>query len=1129
RGANAQTFVAPSLRGRFVKVSEVCVGRSGARLTCPGARVAVDPNGGAILITSLMRNKVVLPVRRTDFGVAAAASSSSSSSATVIFSACALDGFVDTSVFAVLEQETVEAHDDAPLKTEAGSPPSATAAASKQGDAKAAKEGKYLVVYAYVPSLQQVQRTHLVRLPATAHRLVPIPAAPFGPGGVLVCTDSDVICPRNGDFQVLRPLPRRAAFTETLYDPSIIADTVTCVRKDFFMLLQDEQGDLFRVFLSRVSVQQAYDALKAARIQQQQQQALGTAAPPPPVVNPLAVHYFDTIAPASDLSLFPRGFLLAAAETGPFHGLYKIIRDGYTKENEYIVKRVKRVRELPAANAKRQREEDDDNDTNGKLKEEAGDSHAQNVKKEDAHDVDDRKPKATGKLVALLQQQQPQLPSASAAKAAAPPTQTITRVIAIYQPHLSLKHLALVQTYPNTPPCGLLHFFDPDGRRNGGWCCAGLRAGTATREHGRFLDVGSRSSALQRLVQELESTVAHAQALMDAASASSLLGANGANGGENASSPVVAAGKTARMKVLQKLLTTSSNRVNALWTDTLLITTAKGTTASYHVSRTMEPDWWTGFTTAERTLAAATLKYGVGYVQVTPKAIYVLPPTPKEDRERERRGDAAPASSTASHAAYGGGLASFSFGLTGTQLEKIEDLPTFPTSPAVSLLQPSAESLTGSSTNAQFNAFLFGGAGGRHRHASSSSAASQAAAMGDELELAAIATMSQEVYLLNPRNLREQIDKINCQDVGSSGGSEEIVVTGEDGGVTRSNSGAIASVLLTYLGGGSTAYAQDGSGKSGAKGSGGGGSVQQRQQQRGKRLFCFIGHMNGMLTRCELDPVTAKVMDREELTCGVAPCRMISGDGQSVCYIQSGAHAWRLKKEKEEEEAEEGERVGEENDVDEEEERQNGASLTFITAASASSGTTGSGTGGGAGLRDEPPHPAAHDGPRLLYPLVHGASRVQYHGYQADAGGATGADEAGAAAAPQSGPISLDAPQRALGHADFYNSTLQLYHEESNRMFPRYFFTEGEAVLCGAIGSFVEDFGREPVMVVGAASQYSHGAGCGAAPAGRRAGSAPSTLPGSNRNSNTSRSSSCWVGSRRCASRPSTAPSSAQT
>ena len=63
--ASQTILITTSLRGYFVKLSEVQLGRSGIRLTMPSAQMVVDHNGQALFIAALMRNKVIVPLARS--------------------------------------------------------------------------------------------------------------------------------------------------------------------------------------------------------------------------------------------------------------------------------------------------------------------------------------------------------------------------------------------------------------------------------------------------------------------------------------------------------------------------------------------------------------------------------------------------------------------------------------------------------------------------------------------------------------------------------------------------------------------------------------------------------------------------------------------------------------------------------------------------------------------------------------------------------------------------------------------------------------------------------------------------------------------------------------------------------
>lgn len=64
--ASQTILITTSLRGYFVKLSEVQLGRSGVRLTMPSAQMVVDHNGQALFIAALMRNKVIVPLARNE-------------------------------------------------------------------------------------------------------------------------------------------------------------------------------------------------------------------------------------------------------------------------------------------------------------------------------------------------------------------------------------------------------------------------------------------------------------------------------------------------------------------------------------------------------------------------------------------------------------------------------------------------------------------------------------------------------------------------------------------------------------------------------------------------------------------------------------------------------------------------------------------------------------------------------------------------------------------------------------------------------------------------------------------------------------------------------------------------------
>jgi splicing factor 3B subunit 3 len=164
--------------------------------------------------------------------------------------------------------------------------------------------------------------------------------------------------------------------------------------------------------------------------------------------------------------------------------------------------------------------------------------------------------------------------------------------------------------------------------------------------------------------------------------------------------------------------------------------------------------------------------------------------------------------------------------------------------------------------------------------------------------------------------------------------------------------------------------------------------------------------------------------------------------------------------------------------------------------------SSGSSSGGGAGgvAYSFRHHPLPLAGRRLLqhptrpaYLILcgvehrsHGRQEVEQHREEDLAFLKARTDAAAASKRPEEalmlyGGIPYTAPQRSLGRPNTYHSVLQLYHQGAQRLLPPIYFEPQEVITAVAVGSFFKEFGREPVVIVGTASMYTHGAGCGTA------------------------------------------------
>lgn len=859
-------MVTTSLRGTFVKVSEVLLSRSGSRSTVPSMKMTVDERGTALFIAAFMRSKMVVPLRRTHVdpselyrtgddekdeededqeepgsddeelggensenmvgvkrkrtkkvkGVIVLSTPIEFHRQTVVYSLCALEGPSESVLFAVLEESIAE---------------DVEAEKSSAGEIKVdtLTKGRSLVIYSYVSSLKQVQRTHVISCDSSSYRLIALPAPPHGPGSVIVCNNTGIVWynlsgVEDGSaatvFRVAMQLPRRLDYLKTKYEPSIISHAVMLRRDDYFLLMQDEQGDLFRVFLSASGVKTALEAF----------QPVAKGGEKPVVRSPLDVRYYETIPPTRALVLYRGQYLFAASDGAPWHWLFQISY-GYTNQ-KYCVRHVR----IPAS-------------------------------------APELLPPPSSLPSGL-----PLPPAVNAMpRAPLPPSPSkADRVVWIFVPHEKLQHLSLRQQFVNTPPINALAVSLPSNKafedneqpedaearamqrqvQITSLCGRGpqssivqARYGYAAQESRRNPLNSSFTSSFNKMLtlssvtalfqqrRNHESTIQKVKVIHETM-----------KNGEST------AGMAA--KALREL--DSLGAQCSVETDLLVLSSLKGTTVLKHKDIVVE-DRESGFETSERTLAASTVDGGRGYIQVTPTALHVLPIPPSHSDTELRLGSvegkkwtpengksiiAASASPRGALLSFsGGGIASFHFDLEGKRLGLRSMARAFPTSPALSLLQPPA-SAAAAAIHKELSALFVSNVSSTSRFDS------------DFLELAAVATKNKEVHLLEPRDLT----KPKC------------VITSPDNLKSRAD---ISSVLLTYLSDASESV-----------------SIQS-YRSFSRKLFCFIGYTNGVLVRYQLDRATAEVILRQEMVCGTKPCLLIQGDGETVCFVQCARNCWR--------------------------------------------------------------------------------------------------------------------------------------------------------------------------------------------------------------------------------------------
>lgn len=267
-------------QNRWNRVHLETFGKSGVRRVIPGQYLAVDPKGRACLIASVEKNKIVYVLNRN---AQAALTISSPLEAhkpgTLVFDLIALDVGYENPAFAAIEVDYAEADQD------------------PTGQAFEEVE-KHLVYYELDLGLNHVVRKWSEPIDRTATRLFQVPGGSDGPSGVLVC-GMDNITYRHSNQEAHRvPIPRRRGILENPERKrQIVAGIMHKIKNQFFLLLQTNDGDLFKCTIDMV---------------QEDGQPTGE-------VQALKIKYFDTLPVANSLHVLKSGFLFVATERGNHH------------------------------------------------------------------------------------------------------------------------------------------------------------------------------------------------------------------------------------------------------------------------------------------------------------------------------------------------------------------------------------------------------------------------------------------------------------------------------------------------------------------------------------------------------------------------------------------------------------------------------------------------------------------------------------------------------------------------------------------------------------------------------------------------------------------------------------------
>jgi splicing factor 3B subunit 3 len=253
-------------------------GKTGCRRITPGQYVAADPKGRALMIGAVEKQKLVYVMNRDASNRLTISSPlEAHRSHAIHFDLVGVDVGFENPIFASLELDYAEADAD----------PSGEAARTAE---------KTVVFYELDLGLNHVTRRWSEPVVRSANKLVAVPGGGDGPGGVLVVGENVVQFKNENHPELEAAIPRRQGEPR---DILIIAATTHRQRDLFFVLLQSELGDLYKISLE-------YSGN---------------------VVSEIKVQYFDTVPVASSLCITKTGLLFCASEFSN-HYLFQFLSIG---------------------------------------------------------------------------------------------------------------------------------------------------------------------------------------------------------------------------------------------------------------------------------------------------------------------------------------------------------------------------------------------------------------------------------------------------------------------------------------------------------------------------------------------------------------------------------------------------------------------------------------------------------------------------------------------------------------------------------------------------------------------------------------------------------------------------------
>lgn len=238
------------------------------------------------MLASTEKNKVVYMQQKVADGINISSPQEANQPGAICFSLAALDSNWEHPVFASLDVDYIDLEND------------------HTGEAYRNRQ-KLLKYYTADLGINHVVMTWSCPVDYTSHKLFGVPGGMNGPGGVIVCAQDRIYYHHDKQKTLCVPIPKREGPTEDKGRPHRIvagAINLTRSRHDFFILLQEECGDVFILTFDYHLNEQGQNTFKPKM---------------------LTLKYYDTFPVARSIVIIRKGYFYFAAENGA-NRLYRI-------------------------------------------------------------------------------------------------------------------------------------------------------------------------------------------------------------------------------------------------------------------------------------------------------------------------------------------------------------------------------------------------------------------------------------------------------------------------------------------------------------------------------------------------------------------------------------------------------------------------------------------------------------------------------------------------------------------------------------------------------------------------------------------------------------------------------------